>query len=339
MTDILSTHAASVRVEDIQVFILTFNRPDYLRVSIESVLSQSLQGFSVAILDNGDDPETERVVADYGRLGVSYCTSRHLGRQGNTLLAQMIAQGKYLMLFHDDDQLHPDYIRNVLSVINTYPDINLITGKMAAIPAGTSRPFTEPLEPVGYLLDQKMFANFRYNSGACYFPITVYKTELFKKLDFPSLYESYGKWLDNPLIVQMVQDGKAFVFIQSCGWYGIHLGQDCVDQNTLPEFNAWLNIEKTFLTYLGDDPTTFSGSSFCMLNYRHLASGYKRRVKKTISFPEYVKAALDSSSMTTRSYRFRFFANRFIQNLFLLISRLYFKKQICRCPNMSKNVL
>lgn len=332
-------NSEKLSASDIQIFIFTYDRPEWLRLSLESVLAQTVKGLSITVLDNGTNPATERVAANYSQSGVNYYSTRHLGHLGNTLQAQTIAEGKYVLLFHDDDQLHPEYIHNVATVINTYPDVNLLTGRMTLQPAGVRKSFTESLEPIGYLFDQKMFATFRYNSGACYFPITVYRTALFKQLDIPQLYHCYGKWRDNPMIVQMVQDGKAFVFIQSCGWYGIHQGQDCVDQNTLPEFNAWLNMEKSFLAYLGDDPATFSGLSFCILNYRHLASGYKRRMKKTVGRADYFNAALENGSMTPRSYRFHYFTNGLVQKLFRMISRYYFSRHIRTCPKFSESVI
>ena len=312
---------------DIQIFIATYDRPELLKLALESVLGQSVRGMPVAVLDNGSNPDTERTVSAFAPLGVAYHASRHLGKLGNLLFAQTLADRDYVMLFHDDDQLHPDYLRSVLSVLNAHADITLVTGKMTLAPAGERRRVKSPLEPVGHLFTQREFAVFQYNSGPVFFPMAVYRTALFKRLNFPALFETYGKWLDTPLTIEAIQAGTAAFLTRSCGWYGLHRGQDSVNLDTLPPFDAWLSVEKMFLSHLGDDPATFPGLSFCIMNYRHLASGFKRRMKRTITFNDYLKVALEIRAMTPRSYRFRLLSNHLVQKLHLRLTALYYRKR------------
>ena len=312
---------------DIQIFIATYDRPAYLKLSIESVLGQTAGGFEITVLDNGTNPDTEKTVEAFSQHKVHYRTSRHLGKHGNLLLAQVLASNAYVMVFHDDDQMHPDYIRNVLAAINATPNITLVTGRMTATPAGTRKPFDVPIAPVGHLFDQHDYATFRYDSGSVFLPITVYKTTLFKKLDLSSLFEAYGKWGDTVLIIDAIDKGLAAVFSASCGWYGVHSGQDSADLNTLPSFAAWLAIESRFLSILGDNPKTFSGLSFCMMNRRHLASGFKRRIKRNVTCDEYYQRAWERSSITDCSHRFRFVSNHLTQKIFLLIVKFIYRKR------------
>lgn len=316
---------------DLQIFVITVDRPALLRGSLRSLSGQTVKGMPIAVLDNGTNPETRRVCEEFASQNVLYHNSRTLNRPnqrlGNFLLAQLLADKKFVMLFHDDDQLHPDYIRCALKAINAHADVTLVTGNMTPAPAGEWNSTNERIEPRGLLLNQSSLACFRYTSGRLFFPLVIYRTDIFKSIDWLSTTACYGKWADTPSIIDCVRGGRAVVFSRSCGWYGCHPGQDSRDPQTLPPHTAWINIEKMFLSYLKDDPRTFEGLSFCMMNYRHLASGYKRRMRHTVDFRTYMEQAKTMTAITARSKRFRWISNHLVQRLFLGWAHQRFRKQ------------
>ena len=40
---------------DIEIFIITYNRWDLLKITLNSLLNQDINGFSITVLDNGSD--------------------------------------------------------------------------------------------------------------------------------------------------------------------------------------------------------------------------------------------------------------------------------------------
>ena len=81
-------------------------------LSIESLLNQSAGVSKITVLDNESTDNTFSVVERFSSRGVRYIRTK--GFLGNFKKAQEIASGKYVMLFHDDDILHPLYLELAL---------------------------------------------------------------------------------------------------------------------------------------------------------------------------------------------------------------------------------
>lgn len=313
-------------VDDIQVFVPTYNRPDLLPLTIESLLTQSSPVNSVVVLDNGAFPETVEVVQQYAGRGVRYEDTSSLGRMGNMLAAQKLLDRKYTILLHDDDQIHEDYLSTVVDVINANDPINLVTCRVQPWVVGTPRRDLNNPHSHGHLFSQQQYTTFVHNSGHSSFSLAVYAANAFKQIDIQGVYDTYGKWCDIPFMIQTIADGQAAVLLDKWGWMGEHPGQDTNDLASRPPYQSWINRERLFSEILGDDPRTLAGLSFCMMNYRHLRSGYKRRVKQDVSMKRYFEEAMACSALTPRGKYFRFISPKFVQKIFLRRVEQYYQK-------------
>ena len=94
-----------VEIDDIEVFILTKNRTNYLNESILSLINQTTIPKFITVLDNDSEDNTSSVVQAFSDLDVKYIKTQ--GFLGNFNKAREIVSKKYCMLFHDDDLLHP----------------------------------------------------------------------------------------------------------------------------------------------------------------------------------------------------------------------------------------
>lgn len=128
-------------------------------------------------------------------------------------------------------------------------------------------------------------------------------------------FDRYGKWGDVPFMLESIGSGKAVVLTDACGWMGMHPGQDSNDSSTLPSYQTWIAREANFYRFMGDDPLTLSGLSFCIMNYRHMRSGYKRRVRRDIPFKRFLEEARLGKALTHRGEWSHFLSFRFIQKL------------------------
>ena len=102
----------SCTIDDIDIFILTHNRADYLEETIRSVIRQTEPVKVFYVLDNESTDHTEEVAARYASCGCRYVKTS--GRYGNFFKAQELAAGKYVLTFHDDDLLHPEFFEKML---------------------------------------------------------------------------------------------------------------------------------------------------------------------------------------------------------------------------------
>ena len=110
-------------IDDIEIFITTHNRVDFLKDSILSLQNQTVKPLLITILDNESRDGTQQLVQSM--TGVKYVKT--FGFLGNFNKAREIVSKKYCMLFHDDDLLHPQYLEFALNALNTYPNVSLIT--------------------------------------------------------------------------------------------------------------------------------------------------------------------------------------------------------------------
>ena len=110
----------------ITVGIPTFNRPDWLRTSIASVLSQTLTDFHLIVSDNASDDATRDVVQTFRDDRIEYVRSdRNLGAVGNLNRLIDLTQTDFLVLLPDDDVLYPQHLCRSLRLLQKSPNIGL----------------------------------------------------------------------------------------------------------------------------------------------------------------------------------------------------------------------
>ena len=184
-----------------------------------------------------------------------------------------------------------------------------------------------PLSRKGHLFSVSEYATYVYNAGHPSYSLAIYRGSAFKTLDIPVLLDRYGKWGDIPLMLASINNGKAAVLTDACGWMGVHPEQDSNNQSTLPPRHAWINREANFFQYMGDHPLTLSGFSFCFMNYRHLRSGYKRRVRRDVSFKQFIAEAHANSALSKRGRWARWISFGFVQKMLEHCLKIYYRKR------------
>jgi glycosyltransferase involved in cell wall biosynthesis len=313
----------------LQVFLLTYNRPELLRKTICTVLRQTIQVQHICVLDNGGFPATREMLAEFDGLGIKFRDTREFGLWGNLIAAQKLLQREYVLLLHDDDLLHPAYLQTALSVLHSASDINLLTAHTASWDINQPPHDLPPLCASGHLFSARDYATYVYNARHPSYSLAIYRRDAFQAIQIQANFDRYGKWGDVPLMLETIRLGKAAVLTDACGWMGMHPGQDSNDESTRPSCEAWIAREANFLRFMGDNPFTLSGFSFCMMNYRHMSSGYKRRVRKEITFKQFLDKARAANALTKHGDLARFISFRIMQKLLESYLRRHYYKKTC----------
>jgi len=107
----------------IQVFILTYNRPAYFQIALNSILNQNFEDYSVVVSDNSTDDDTEQLIQrnhyprlHYIRRKPSLPPLEHF----NAVLSEVTSD--YFMIFHDDDIMEPDCLKLLSKKLKNNPD-------------------------------------------------------------------------------------------------------------------------------------------------------------------------------------------------------------------------
>lgn len=100
--------------------ITTFNRPDFFKESLNSLLNQTNKNFKILILDNGSDSATEKIIDNLSKDKNNFFYKRHnpmpISEQRN--LALSLVETKYLGFLDDDDFWHKNKVQQFLNFLN-----------------------------------------------------------------------------------------------------------------------------------------------------------------------------------------------------------------------------
>ena len=113
----------------VSILLPTHNRPDYAELALRSALAQTYPNIEVVVSDNGDDERTaERFapyVAHYPQL--RYLRIGSCSPTENFQYCYSQARGDYINFLMDDDLFHPNKIATMMHVIQTQPNVGLVT--------------------------------------------------------------------------------------------------------------------------------------------------------------------------------------------------------------------
>lgn len=117
----------------ISIIIPTYNRDETLVKAVESALYQETDvRYEVIVIDNNDNPSDTKTLECLKESinNDNFCYYKNtvnLGMTGNWNLAIQIANGEYIVILHDDDKLHSNYISTMATIIQKRPNIGLIS--------------------------------------------------------------------------------------------------------------------------------------------------------------------------------------------------------------------
>lgn len=278
--------------EDIQVFVLSYNRAQYIEKTIISLLNQTVTGFPIIILDNGSTDNTEEVIKKYSYKNINFCPNKvNEGSFQNFRRAQELADKEWVMVHHDDDLLHPCYIEHVLKLINDDKTIQVICSGMVLDVDPSNNSWDEiDFQPRVYK-NSSDFAALLYFGFPLPFSTVVYKTELFKTSQVRG--DIYGKICDRPFIFDVMQDNKSAVLMGPYLKYRYHQGQDSTNSKTGPFINELFALHKKYKMLLTRSSFSYNWFVFYINNFRHV---YKESLavskRDKISRWEYIKMAV-----------------------------------------------
>ncbi|MCZ6626138.1 MAG: glycosyltransferase [Deltaproteobacteria bacterium] len=108
----------------VSVIIPTYNRWSMVCDAIESVLSQSYQGFELIVVDDGSEDGTVEKLSRYGsRLSVLSQLKRGVAAARN--LGVRRSCGKYLAFLDSDDLWQPRKLETQVAFMETHPEVQI----------------------------------------------------------------------------------------------------------------------------------------------------------------------------------------------------------------------
>lgn len=254
---------------NLDVFILTYNRADYLKQMIESLCVQTAQGFTIKILDNASNDNTTSVINELknkykNRNIIHIRNEKNLGLFGNFAQSQKIASNDFTAVFHDDDIVHPELIETLMNLFNKHPRAVMASCGYSTLynPDSNNWPI---LNKSYYLWEAGRGEDFTLMLQNWCFAAMIYKTSAYKQIPYrPDLY---GIIFDHPFLLEINKLGESILLCDHGLRYRWHKSS-CTFSGTRPTkiqiFNciaAFINNSKKFKLY------NLLFSSHCIFNF------------------------------------------------------------------------
>ncbi len=312
-----------IDISDIDVFILSYNRADHIKIMIESLLNQTVGEFQIKILDNGSTDNTEKVINSFNNQNIKFIGSKqNNGALWNFQRAQNLANKKYTVIFHDDDIIHPKYLEYALKALNNFDNVSIVCSGMKATSKPNMKDFKSySFKPMVFHSISK-FVSLIYLGFPLNYATVIYKTTFLKRIDMKKLNETYGKIADRPTVFEAAKNGTIVLFAGEYIQYRIHKNQDSKDSKTGPFERETINLHKCYKEIIYNDKFILLKIYFLIKFYKYINSEYERFYKPKLSKEEYIQKAKDKLRLTKKEIAFSKMCNFLKIDIFFKFYRL-----------------
>ncbi|HEX9722238.1 MAG TPA: glycosyltransferase family 2 protein [Candidatus Paceibacterota bacterium] len=212
----------------LSVAIPTYNRVVYLKECIQSVLNQTFEDFSVFVFDNASDESVEEELKKFADDRIHFIRNdKNAGEEGhlNRILGYPF-ESEYLVMFHDDDAMHPKMLEMETSFLDAHNDAVFVGTDFKRVFAKDLHVFADIAEEaVRYAVykDSTAFVRAEMSWVRCSFSSVMYCVKAIG--DARMNPKRFSDFADIALLAEISRKGvTAFIEVPLMN-YRIHAGQ------------------------------------------------------------------------------------------------------------------
>jgi glycosyltransferase involved in cell wall biosynthesis len=234
----------------VSILIPAYNRPFYLKLALESVLSQTYPNIEIIICDDSTNLDVSDMIQPYLERysKIKYVKNDSVLYVNNWHKCFELSNGEYVNYLMDDDLFHPQKIERMIGFLLDRTDVTLVTSYRQLIDAyGNARP---PVYATRRLFHEtKILNGFDFGNDILVDGFNVIgepTTVLFRRKD---LREPFGIFRGRQYIsindlatwISLLARGKAVYLPEPLSYFRIHFGQN---QNTVgaSSFDDWSEL-------------------------------------------------------------------------------------------------
>jgi glycosyltransferase involved in cell wall biosynthesis len=176
----------------VSVIIPTYNREQYLRKALDSVLAQTYQRFEIIVVDDGSTDNTRTMLSAYKEsVRYVYQENQGISKARNTGIRN--SHGDCIAFLDSDDYWLPEKTELQVALLQKHPEYGMVASRCSSVRLDGS--FREKNRPgtSGWVLENLFQANFIRTSAAiirkeCFHEVGLFDEELKE-------CEEYDLWL------------------------------------------------------------------------------------------------------------------------------------------------
>ncbi|TCP62579.1 glycosyltransferase family 2 protein [Baia soyae] len=183
------------RFPKVSILIPTYNRPQYLKLALDSALAQTYPNIEIIIGDDSTNNETANMLQPYLK---QYDYIKYFRRAARVPYDNMtqcfrFSSGEFINFLMDDDVFHPEKIQKMMDYFFKHPNVSLVTSYRGLIDAnGNTLPiegFSRPVFSQDTLVNGKEFGSFFMKHRINF--VGEPTTALFRKSALPQGWANY----------------------------------------------------------------------------------------------------------------------------------------------------
>ncbi len=321
--------------ENIEAFIFTSNKKDFLKESITSILNQTIGDISITVIDIASSDGTGDLVYQMSKEypNIKYYWHGDSENQVEAFKKAIeLTQSEYVLMFHSEDVLHPSYLEYAISAINKFPNTSIVSTHYQGWSNPTNDNWQDASKRFDYCPDKKTFANYLYRMQRFAFSPTVYKTQNLRDHIFDmEYYGQFGGIGDKPFAANTMQENDGAIIFRSRKLlrYRTYVGRHDVG----PSYSEIIAFNHFFKQYMYD--SVYSIFMYNLINFKQLRNAYFWGHDFTMSLEEFIEQAIneDAGCIWTRLCIIPYLGVIFRETAHIL--RKFFKTQYKRVFNLS----
>jgi len=237
----------------VTVILTTYNRLNYLKKAINSVLNQTFKNFDLIILDNASPDGTDEYVKSLRDERIIYIRNpENIGAMNNGLkafdLIRNNIKSQFVSFFHDDDMMKPNLLESEIKIFKSHQDVVLVATNIELMDENEKIIQKKGLRRISHdiiIEKYKYIEGFLKRKYAIYLPTVMIRRSFLSANDFRPRPE-IGPAADTFLWFEMnLLPNKFYLINEPLLRYRIHNNQDsqinCLEMK-LPFFKGSLDL-------------------------------------------------------------------------------------------------
>ena len=150
----------------VSVIIPTYNRENFIKKALDSVIAQTYLNFEVIVMDDGSTDNTREVVDGYNNKKISYFYQENRGIAGARNAAINKSSGDYIAFLDSDDYWLPEKLERQMALFHEHSEYGMVASCCASIRLDGSFRKKNRTGKSGWVLKDLFVKNFIRTSSA-----------------------------------------------------------------------------------------------------------------------------------------------------------------------------
>ncbi|MBU2919954.1 glycosyltransferase family 2 protein [Winogradskyella psychrotolerans] len=157
------------------IIISVYNKEDYIKKTLESVINQSFIDFEIIVVNDGSTDNSVAAVESLNDKRIQLITTKNQGASHARNVGIKAASASYIALLDGDDSWESEYLQHMVDAIIKFPDLKIFS-------AGVSQKYQNKIVPVTYSFNQKeLYGIHNYYESSRKFSIIHSSSVVFNK--------------------------------------------------------------------------------------------------------------------------------------------------------------